>query len=67
MHGYEQMNISLSKNCEKTGSHPGLNRGLRLKLSVLYHLSYGHRMPASLHNSQYHSVCAVRTLLGIDR
>ena len=32
---------------------------LRLKLSVLYHLSYSHRVTASLHNSQYHSVCAV--------
>ena len=35
-------------------------------LSVLYHLSNGHWVTASLHNSQYHSVCAVRTWLGID-
>jgi len=33
---------------------------------VLYRLSYGHRVTASLHNSQYHSVCAVRIPLGID-
>ena len=30
------------------------------KPSVLYHLSYGHRVTASLHSSQYHSVCAIR-------
>ena len=37
-----------------------------LKLSVLYHLSYGHQVIASLHNSQYHSVCTVRTPSGIN-
>ena len=34
---------------------------------MLYHLSYGHWVTASLHNSQYHSVCAVKIPLGIDR
>jgi len=32
-----------------------------------YRLSYSHQVTASLHNSQYHSVCAVRIPLGIDR
>ena len=31
-------------------------------LSVLYHLSYRHRVTARLHNSQYHSVCAIRNM-----
>ena len=34
----------------KTGSHLGWNRGLWLKLSVVYHLSYGRWVTASLHN-----------------
>ena len=51
----------------KTGSHPGLNQGPLTLPSVLYHLSYGHQVTASLHNSQYHSVCAVRIPLGIDQ
>ena len=33
---------------------------------MLYHLSYGHQVTASLHNSQNHPICAVRVPLGIN-
>ena len=49
-----------------TGSHPGLNRGpLTLAVSALPPELC--RVTASLHNSQYHSVCAIRIPLGIDQ
>ena len=61
---HEEMVGNIFRELRKTGSHPGLNRGPLtlhvLWLSVLYHLSYGYQVIANLHNSQYHSVCAVK-------
>ena len=64
-HMHEERLGNILENCEKPRQPPGIEPGasdFSCQCSTM-HLSYGHRVRASLHNSQYHSVCAVRTPL----